>query len=130
MMQQGAPSVQASPATATVTPKFSAFDERHDLVFNSGVCPMPPTQPPHFEDMSALEPEFDPDVHLCIEPASKVTLLDFSEVKVTPQVKGNEQSSLAYTGTISPVLSYQSCASSWRRPRHAVVTIARYHLIT
>lgn len=87
-----------APAQATlIEPKLNAFADLRDAEFDSGICPMPLYQPPQYEDVSADEPEFDPDIHLNIEHPSKVTLLDFTEAKLPPQVRGNAPSRLAYT---------------------------------
>ncbi len=61
---------------------------------------MPTETPPHFARIEAdwKEPQFDPSVHLDIQMPEKITLLNFNEVSMTPQVKGNGDSQLAYTG--------------------------------
>jgi hypothetical protein len=87
----------STPAISTLEPRFNAFSDWKDRVFDTGICMLPPQRPPQFEDLGADEPEFDPDVHLCIELPSKVTLLDFTEASMTPPTNGNAQSHLAYT---------------------------------
>lgn len=95
--QQACKEEHKAPSTTQVQPRFSAFDDVPEAVFYGDMCPMPPEIAHQFEDMSHLEPKFDPDVHLHIEEPRSITLLDFTEVKKTPTVQGNTQSPLAYT---------------------------------
>jgi len=91
----------AMPAN-TIQPRFSAFGDVDSVFEVSQPLSMPLQVPPHFLNVAESlddweEPTFDPTIHLAIEPPRSITLLDFSEVKETPPIKGNAQSPLAYT---------------------------------
>ncbi len=98
--QGGEEDFRLRPGEPRAPPCFSAFEhcQLTPTVDQLRLCPVPAELIPPFEDLSDLEPKFDPTIHLAVQAPEKITLLDFAETKQTPPVDGPcAQSSLAYT---------------------------------